>query len=393
MLPFMIPRLFRPLMLEAWHLTNTDFGTAFFAYGIWAMISYLLGGPFADRFQPRVLISTSLIFTALGGVALLWSPSAQSLMVIYGFFGVSTIFLMWGALIKTTHIAGGERQRSLAMGLLDGGRGLAAAAFSSLLVAAIALTVPELKTPQQQTWALEIIYFSTVGFTLLVAACIWLTLKNFETATSGQKAWTLNRAVESLRNSKVWLLSVVVLGAYCGYKSIDNFPTYLVTVHDVDLARSSQFSSVIFWLRPVSAFVAGAWADQYQRKNPSGRFLALFLLLLLGALSQLFLMFNGLHSFYFSFAVLIFSASFAFALRAIYFSVFGDLNIPSSLVGTVTGIVSFVGFMPDIFFGLVTGKLIDQNPGELGFQYAFLFTAVCLFMGALASFALYRKSN
>jgi len=31
MLPFMIPRLYRPLMLEAWGLTNTDLGAAFAA--------------------------------------------------------------------------------------------------------------------------------------------------------------------------------------------------------------------------------------------------------------------------------------------------------------------------------------------------------------------------
>src|ERR1700733_12792887 len=96
MLPFMIPRLFRPLMLEAWGVTNTDFGTAFAAYGVLAMVSYLLGGPFADRYHPRILISISLIMTALGGLYLTHPPSANGLILIYGFFGVSTAFLMWG---------------------------------------------------------------------------------------------------------------------------------------------------------------------------------------------------------------------------------------------------------------------------------------------------------
>src|SRR5258705_254260 len=98
--PFVIPRLYRPLMLEAWGLTNTDFGTAFAAYGIAAMLSYLLGGPLADKYHPRLLISLSLVATALGGISLVLFPSKAHLIATYTFFGVSTILLLWGALIK-----------------------------------------------------------------------------------------------------------------------------------------------------------------------------------------------------------------------------------------------------------------------------------------------------
>ncbi len=59
MAPFLIPRLYRPLMLEAWGINNTTLGTAFAAYGIVAIISYLIGGPFADKYHPRTLIASS----------------------------------------------------------------------------------------------------------------------------------------------------------------------------------------------------------------------------------------------------------------------------------------------------------------------------------------------
>ena len=87
------------------------------------------------------------------------------------------------------------------------------------------------------------------------------------------------------------------------------------------------------------------------------------------------------------------SVCFVYGLRAVYFSVFGDLKIQNYLIGTTVGIVSFVGFLPDIFLGYVSGRLVDTFPGELGFRYTFLFTAACLFAGAVASVCLAFKTE
>jgi MFS family permease len=391
MLPFMVPRLYRPLMLEAWGITNTDFGVAFAAYGILAMLSYLFGGPFADKYHPRILIGASLLLTAIGSLYLVCFPSATSLIITYGFFGVSTIFLMWSALIKTTHIAGGESQRSLAMGILDGGRGLAAAAFSSFLVLVVYIGTPELTTRDNQIHALTMIYATTILLSLLIAAGIWITLKDLDDGNKAHSPWEFVKIIQGLKDIRVWLLSLVVLGSYCGYKGIDNYSTYLVDVYKMDLSTASRFTSVIFWLRPISAFVAGYLADYFHKNSHAGRFLVLLVLLLVGAISQLLLAFAGEVNFLYAFSVIVLTAAFTYGLRGIYFSVFGDLKVPQHLVGTTTGIVSFIGFMPDVFFGLVTGRMIDANPGLPGFQQAFLFTAAALFIGALASFLLYRK--
>jgi len=278
------------------------------------------------------------------------------------------------------------------MGMLDGGRGLAAAAFGSALVFAVAALAPDLSTTADQRLALQVIYGATITFTLLIAVGIWISLSNFENISASSSQWNFKKTLECLKDIRVWLLSLVVLGSYCGYKGIDNYSIYLVDVYGMDLESSSLFTSIIFWLRPLAALVTGFVADKLHRRHRSGRFLILFALLFLGGLSQLLLAYNGFAHFYYGFAVIVLSAGFAYALRAIYFSVFGDLEIPSYLIGTVTGIVSFVGFAPDIFFGLVTGRLIDSYPGLPGFQYAFVFTGLCLLAGAMASLMLWRKS-
>jgi len=90
---------------------------------------------------------------------------------------------------------------------------------------------------------------------------------------------------------------------------------------------------------------------------------------------------------------IIISSALAYSLRAIYFSIFGDLKIKETLIGTTVGIVSLVGFMPDFFFGIITGHFIDTYPGSTGYTYCFYFTGSILFIGSLASILIYVRQK
>ena len=45
LLPFVVARIFRPTFLQVFDITNFELGTAFSAYGLIAMVSYIFGGP------------------------------------------------------------------------------------------------------------------------------------------------------------------------------------------------------------------------------------------------------------------------------------------------------------------------------------------------------------
>ena len=381
MLPFLVPRLLRPLMLESWQMDNTTIGLAFSAYGFSSIISYFFGGPLADKYSPRILISLSLLITAIGGLALLNSPSAFVFVATYFFFGISTILLMWGALIKVTHIIGGDSLRASAMGFLDSGRGFVAALVSTLLVSILG-NITHFSTQNQ----LQAVYLTTIAITGFVSILVWFSLKNFK-ANEKIRAhqWSLDKAKIVIKDKNVWLLGLIVLSSYCGYKNIDNYALYLVDVQKTSLEQSSFFTSIIFWLRPISALLAGLLADKIAIRVIGGRFLFLSLLLALGAITQFLLTLNFGPSFNLIFTTILFSSAFAYSLRAIYFAVFGELNIPENVVGTTVGIVSLVGFMPDFFFGIVTGYLIDNYPGKQGFEYVFSLTALFLLIGGIAA--------
>ena len=48
-LPFVIPRVFRPTVLQAFNLNNVELGLCFSVYGAVALLSYPFGGPLADK--------------------------------------------------------------------------------------------------------------------------------------------------------------------------------------------------------------------------------------------------------------------------------------------------------------------------------------------------------
>ena len=110
-LPFVIQRVFRPTFLDVFELTNYELGICFSIYGLVGLFSYFFGGTLADKFSPRILMSLALVFSAFGGLWMMSYPSYSILKWLYGYWGFTTIFLFWGAMIKQTRIWGDLKNR------------------------------------------------------------------------------------------------------------------------------------------------------------------------------------------------------------------------------------------------------------------------------------------
>jgi hypothetical protein len=62
-------------------------------------------------------------------------------------------------------------------------------------------------------------------------------------------------------------------------------------------------------------------------------------------------------------------------LRGIYFALLEENQTPAYLTGAAVGLISLVGYTPEIFFAPITGRILDANPGIVGFRHYFLFLA------------------
>jgi len=79
-----------------------------------------------------------------------------------------------------------------------------------------------------------------------------------------------------------------------------------------------------------------------------------------------------------------------FGLRGVYFALFEEGKVPMAVTGTAVGLVSVIGYTPDIFVAPIAGVLIDRSPGVTGHQHFFLFLAAFAVLGLVANLAFRR---
>ena len=67
------------------------------------------------------------------------------------------------------------------------------------------------------------------------------------------------------------------------------------------------------------------------------------------------------------------------------------MKISGAVTGTTIGMVSVIGFTPDIFFNSIAGRIIESNPGIGGYHNYFIFLAGFAIVGLIASIILIRR--
>ena len=387
-LPFHLARFFRPTYLDVFNISNTNLGDVYAVYGLTAMISYFFGGMLADKYPPRVLMSLSLVLTSIGGFFISTIPELSSIFIIYGYWGITTIFLFWSAMIKATKEWGGEYSQGKAFGILDGGRGLFATIVSLVaiyLFTAFLTQEVTLANPSEKRKAFQSVIILYSSLTLLIGIIVWLFLPD-NNADVKRKESIFKNLNKVIKNPLVWLNAGIIVCAYSAYKGLDNTTLYaheVLGMNEVDAAKVFSYGSLI---RPIAAIAAGIIADRWiSSRVILVMFSCLTLIFALLAMSDTMLLYPAvvLLNIYITFFLV-------FAIRGIYFAVVQETKVNSNVTGTAAGVISFIGFTPDIFFGSISGRILDANPGVVGHQNYFLFLTIIAFFGIVISF-IFRK--
>jgi nitrate/nitrite transporter NarK len=183
----------------------------------------------------------------------------------------------------------------------------------------------------------------------------------------------------------VWLAALVVVCAYCGYKGLDNYSLYAFEVLGFDEVSAARFTAVGAALRPIAAVVAGLAAD---RAGVARTIAAAFAVLVTGYA------FLGLPQssqlVWLVYADLALTMFAVFALRGVYFALLEETHVPHELTGAAVGLVSLVGFTPDVFFASIAGRLLDATPGAGGHRHYFVLLAVIAAVGMATALRLAR---
>ena len=384
LLPYVLARVFRPTFLEVFNLTNLELGSLFSIYGTVAILSYLYGGVISDKFQPKKLIAISLFFTAFGGTVLSTYPSYLMLQILWGYWGFTTVFLFWGAMIKATRVWGGSKNQGEAFGLLDGGRGLVAASMGTLGVVIFSMFLTndiELASLVERKNAFRYVILFSSFIVFLTGILIIVFMESSIESAVNKSASLIPNIKSVLKIQSVWLIMVIIIAAYVGYKVTDIYSLYASDVMNFDNLEAANIGSLQLYLRPLVCLLIALFAD---KKSYIHLIIIGFIIMLVGALvfSLGIVQVNMNYVFFFSLIVV---ATGTYAIRALYFSLMQEGRIPIVLTGTAVGVISVVGYTPDIFASPVIGYLLDTYPGIIGHQYVFSMLVVFSIVGLWAS--------
>ncbi|MBW5804295.1 MFS transporter [Burkholderia sp. COPS] len=382
-------QVYQPTMLQFFHIDDVQLGYLYSSLGTIFLVSYLPSGWLADRLSPRWLICFSLLATGALGLVYATGPSFNTLVLIFGGWGLTTGLTFWAAVIKRVNMIAGRDEQGRFFGLLDGGRGLVEA-----LLATVAITLFAYVTQAHGGT-------DAAGFRLVVhlyaffciALGVLLALVKDPAGTSGRAAAAKRRTGSDRQGNvltdlktlaaipELWLVAAIV---FCGYQVFWATYSFSAYLHEGNFGLSATAAGFIttlkLWMRPIGGIGGGFLGDRVSKVS------VLFWALLLAALSLVGLIAAPAHSPQAMLVVLVlFIGILTYAIRGLYWSLLDDCKVPAHCAGLAIGLISVLGYSPDVFVPLINGYVTQTWPGAHGYQLYFGYIAAIALCGAGAA--------
>lgn len=383
-------RVFRPTFLDVFNLNNLELGALFSTYGIVAFISYVFGGIIADKVSPRKLLSASLVFTSLGGILMMTYPSYFLLQVLFAYWGFTTVFLFWAPMIKATTIIGGIKSQGKTFSFLDAGRGLVASSIGVIGVIIFSIVIKDdistINIDEKKDAFKYVIGVSSI-LVFIIGIIVYQVL---DIKIEGEnKIGDFNKMKILIRSKSVVYMGLIILCAYMGYKITDIISLYASEVMLYDEIESAKIGAYQQYLRPLVCLSIAFFTDKTGNIN---NIIYGFVIMLIGALLFSSGLIKSSYTTLFILSLVIVAIG-TYAIRGLYFSILNAGGVAIYLTGTAIGIVSIIGYTPDIFATPLYGYLLDAYPGIKGHQFVYLILAIFSIIGIYISLKFKKINN
>ncbi|GAB2027786.1 MFS transporter [Lactovum odontotermitis] len=369
-LPYIRETFYVPIQ-NAMHLSNTQMGQLSSGYAAMATISYFIGGLVADKFSARKLLTFSFLATGVLGWWFSTFPSFEIARLIFILMGVTTIITYWSACIKATRMLGDSSEQGRLFGLQEGLRGV----LNWLLVLGMTAVFASFgsKAAQQvigAQWAIRVCAIAV----FVIGVLNWIFIKDTKKEEQVEPLKDIvSGFFKQLAIPRVWLLVAVVFFGYSLYGIFGYINTLAINVYGLSTAAGATLGSFRYLIQAFGGIIGGFLADRIHSRLKvliggsvlTGLSYLVFLVLpsTAGLLPVVLV----------NFVVGMFAI---YLIRSVYFAIIDDAGIPVSRTGRVSGIVSALGYLPDVFMYTMIGGWMDHNPGKSGFNMMFIYAIV-----------------
>ena len=381
---------YQETLLEVFSITLQQLNTIYSVLGIVWVAGYLPSGVISDKFSAKKLLVVSLLGTAAGGFWFARIPGFGGVAVIYGIWGLFSVFTFWSAHMKIVKLLSTSSEEGRFFGILDGGRGVVEALLASLAVFIFSRILGDSgEIVVKRAAIVAVIYLYAVALTI-VGILIWIFVKEEgpdKTLRTESEQFRFSDVPKILRNSNLYLHGAIVFFGYAVYWTVYYIGGFLQTNLGAAPVTVGTVTVAILWMRPVGGLAGGWFADKAGKTGTIAVCLGgaavwlAFMALLPASLA------NGLF-----FALAIVLGIFLYGIRGTYWSILGDNGFENRRMGTAIGAISLFGYLPDILLPQFNSMLFNRFGDEGGYNVYFLSSAAIAAAGILCIIA-YRRMN
>jgi len=384
-LPYLMYTYYTPLQ-EAMGLVgrDADYGMLLNVYGIANIVLYLPGGWIADKFDAKKLLVFSMIGT---GVLGLWEatwPSYTILLIIHVAWAFTTVLTYWSASIKCINVIAGADEQGSMFGILEAGRAIVGLILTIVFVGIFTA----FSADNTRAMSYVVLACSISMIVVGVLMIFFMPKTDAKGATNAGLGDSVKAMFGAFKLPVTYLLAGMIIGVCIVQAGLSYVAPYLENICGMDTSVTTvlaNYSRTICTL--ISASVAAFAAKKMGR---SSKFM-----IYAGSASVAcyiaFLLIPGSAVFMYPIMIVLILATLCFPVfRALYYAVIDEVGTPKNMVGSVIGIASLIGFLPDAFFTSVCGGWLEADPVG-GYKKIFIACLVAVTVSLICAIISDRK--
>jgi predicted MFS family arabinose efflux permease len=370
---------YQETILEVFNMKLQDLNTIYSILGLVFVVGYIPSGFLSDKFSAKKLLAISLAGTAAGGFWFAQVPQFGSVAAIYCIWGIFSVFTFWSAHLKLVKLLTKKEEEGRFFGILDGGRGVVEAVLASLAVFIFSRVLgTSLDIGDKRSAIVSVIYMYSIALAV-AAILIWFFVEE-DAAKDVKREESEKFRISDLpglfKNKYLFLHGAIIFIGYAVFWTVYYIGGFLQTNIGVDPVTVGAVTVAVLWMRPVGGVAGGFLADKIGKTNT-------IMLALGGAAAMLALtallpasMGQGLF-----FAAVIVLGIFLYAIRGTYWSILGDDGFNNVVMGSAIGVISFIGYLPDIILPQFNSFLFNTFGDKGGYNAYFLSSAAFAVVG------------
>lgn len=372
-------------VIDGLKITNSQLGVLYGLYGTTATIAYFPGGVLADKVRVKYLATLGF---ALSAILTFWystAPSYGQLKIIFLLFGLCTTFIFWGIRYKAIRLVSTEENYSTNIGVSYGVVGIV-----GLVISFISIAIFEAFKDPAEGFHIVLMFFAGINAVFAVLSFIFIPKFADEISTE-RKKFNFSEVVQAFKHPGVWLTTLCMFFIYTIYTSLAYTVSFISAI-----GATAAIASIVGTIRTygTSLFASPIVGGIAEKKTPSKTIIVCAGITAVCLAIMAFAPKNA--GFIIPSVILIIALSFFLnGAYGVTSSMLTETKVPVAIFGTASGILSVIGFIPDMFVSPIAGKWLDTYDTAGAYTRIFAVLAVSAVLALLCAYAvrIYKRKS